>query len=100
VQDALHSTGYKKSQIQKALDTLSESGRITCTVRCDARALCAFAAGCLHCEPDVQTRALTRFRTRLQENGKQKIYLALQPQSTVPPEVRLRAVLAHGVSTP
>jgi hypothetical protein len=77
-QDALQSTGYKKTQIQKALDTLSESARINCTAR-----LRSCSAFCLACVPLRLTRQL-----RAQENGKQKIYLALQTQSTVPPEAR------------
>ena len=32
LQDALQPTGYKKPQLQKALDSLTESGAVTCIV--------------------------------------------------------------------
>lgn len=87
-QDALQSTGLKKSQIQRALDTLAESGRCLCTVRRTGPAP--------RCAPPLARCALTRAaparaRVAAQENGKQKIYLAPQDQSAVPPEARAHA---------
>ena len=43
-QDALQPTGFKKPQIQRALDALAESGRCLCTARGPC---CAAALGAL-----------------------------------------------------
>jgi hypothetical protein len=77
-QDALQSTGLKKAQIQRALDTLAESGRCLCTARA-----CLLLGALLR-----RDAAALRAGVARQENGKQKIYLTLQDQAEVPPEAR------------
>ena len=70
VADMLAQFGIKKPQIQRAVDSLSEAGKITCKVRPYAYVV------------DLNSQQMHVF-TLLQEFGKSKIYLPLQDDVVV-----------------